>query len=285
MERRILIASLALAPLLACSLLSLPGTDGVAAPIEEASTPDVSVPDVVTADVVDAGGGNYAIAILGDRPKRWWRFDEKDGETAREQIQAADGVYGSSGVTLGVPGALANDPGTAVSLDGKSGDITLPRDLDFTGNLPISVEVWVKVPKRDGESFGFLVDHETWDTRGGWSLIFDDNHLEYELYGGDGGGKIITANGIGDPADGQWHYVAVTYDGATVKTFLDANLVVQRASLPTVVYDTDAGIKWLVGRQSCDSCGQHLEGVIDELAIYDYALSQTRLKAHFDAAH
>src|SRR5262249_21986453 len=82
----------------------------------------------------------YTAAVLQDPPVASGRFGEAAGRTAFDASgHGATGTY-LGGVTLGQPGALANDPDTAALFDGQNGhaDFANPVGDDFT------VEAWVK---------------------------------------------------------------------------------------------------------------------------------------------
>src|SRR5262245_26734042 len=70
----------------------------------------------------DAGADGqsvYAAAVLADAPLSYWRLGDAVTPVAKDSASGRhDGVY-KGGVTLGVVGAIANDPDTAVAFDGQ----------------------------------------------------------------------------------------------------------------------------------------------------------------------
>ena len=81
------------------------------------------------------------------------------------------------------------------------------------------------------------------------------------------------------PATGTFHHVVASYDGSVLRLFIDGALGSQenddRAAKPK-----DSAL-W-IGRRADDA--RSIDGVIDEVAIYDKALAEDRIVAHHRAA-
>jgi hypothetical protein len=75
-----------------------------------------------------------------------------------------------------------------------------------------------------------------------------------------------------------WHHLVVTYDGATLRIYLDGSLSNSRAST-TGVTNTPAG--FYIGGDALDEAP--LSGSIADVAVYTSALSATQVAAHFNA--
>src|SRR5207248_1885596 len=77
--------------------------------------------------------------------------------------------------------------------------------------------------------------------------------------------------------DNAWHHVALTKDGTNLILYLDGSSV---ASTPMTeaTYYQGGGIA--IGRDG-DSSGSYFPGNIDEVAVYDHALSASQVAAHW----
>ncbi|MBK5117153.1 MAG: hypothetical protein JJE23_09590, partial [Thermoleophilia bacterium] len=84
----------------------------------------------------------YRAAVMTDAPTAYWRLGEATGTTATDETARAPGSY-LGGPSLERPGALIDDPNTAVSLDGTNDQMTAAAAVL---NLPaaVSLEVWIK---------------------------------------------------------------------------------------------------------------------------------------------
>ena len=68
----------------------------------------------------------------------------------------------------------------------------------------------------------------------------------------------------------RWSYVAVTYDGATLRLYVDGEQVSSGPSLSGAIQAPDNPL-WIGGNRPY---GEHFDGLIDEVRVYDRALAQ-----------
>jgi hypothetical protein len=231
---------------------------------------DAAGPEEAGADA----GSVYAAAVMADRPALYARFGERSGPSAVEAAGHHDGTYPATGVTLGVAGALTGDVDTAIELVGGAA-IRFPDGVDFAGNGPFSVEVWMR---RDPSlPDAFILDHETYP-RTGWSLFASGSSIFFERWG-KGEHPVAAANQA--VPDQAWHYLAATYDGQTMKLYVDGALGEAKPASNAIAAVTGG---WSVGGQNCECQSNFLAGGLDELAVYDHALEPSQIAAHYQAA-
>jgi hypothetical protein len=224
----------------------------------------------------EAGASAYAREVLADQPLLYFRFGESGGATAHDEMGAFDAAYPTFGVTYRLPGAIANDPNTAVALDGQS-KIQVPRGADFAPKAPFSVEVWLQVASPPA-ALGFVIDHEDFSgPRRGWDIVIDDTGLSFERWGA-AGNSAVPAPAL-KPA--TWTHLLFTWDGSVARSFVNGQLGTENNSL--IAIDAVAG-GFSVGGQNCTCSGTFYKGALDELAIYDKVLLGDRVQAHLRAA-
>ena len=281
------LAALTITVLGGCSLIYPLGDDLVSVSASDAAAPDsaTSTGDAAPpASPYDDGGGpadgptsRYAKAVLDDAPIVYLRLGESAGPTALN-LAGPGGTYAVTGVTLGAPGALAGDTDTAVTFTDGSGAISMPPGAEFDGLAPFSVEVCVK-PSASNTSLGFTIDHEAFSGgRRGWLLRTGETGFVFERW------DEPTGRAIGSPAPpatGVWQHVVGVFDGTRAYLFVDGSLVSQDdIPLPIPV----RGNTYSIARQNSGGSGNSFRGDLDELAIYDKALTGSRIAAHYAAA-
>lgn len=173
-------------------------------------------------------------------------------------------------VTNGSPAFMASPFGTALDLDGVSQSTLLPANL-LAGVSNFSIAVWVN-----------------WDGGGDWQRIFDFGNGPAQnmfLTPRSGGGTLrfaITTNNYWNEQSveaallpiGQWQHVAVTYNGSQVRLYTNGVLAAANAMTLTPASFNPA-LNYL-GDSQYD--GDPLfNGRLDELFIYNYALSATEI--------
>lgn len=217
----------------------------------------------------------YASVVLADGPVAYWRLGEKAGTfVARDETGKHDAQY--DGCTLGVPGAIAGDTAASFAVDASS--IVLPIGLDFAGTAPFTIEAWIN-PAASQQVFRHAFTQVWFDTEGrqGFSLLIDYGKYAFERFvDGSNQSKVVAPVAV---RTGAFSHVVATYDGATMRLYVDGSMM-----------DTSPDTRALPSSSEpmyIGASGTHqqvIEGVMDEVAVYDKALPEARVKAHFAAA-
>jgi hypothetical protein len=215
----------------------------------------------------------YVAEVLKDAPVAWFRFEEKDGTDAKDEMGGPPAKYSTNGIELGAAGVRGS---RAVRLDG-SGSITLGKRFGFDGKLPHSIEVWFTAEIVDQNvryiwsHRGFAQQDVDW-----YALYYNEGALLYER-------RTPTTNaycGAPTPTTGVRYHAVLTF-GATARLLVDGKLTEESFMIGDIGNPSDAEL--VVGDRTGGQLNK-LKGTIDELAIYDKLLGDVRVKAHYDAA-
>jgi hypothetical protein len=153
--------------------------------------------------------------------------------------------------------------GNAMQLSGtqyaQSNNPALP-----VGNASRTIEAWVKTSTSTN---GVVANWGNTLTNQRSGLIVVNNHLYYVGENNDLQGSInISTN--------SWHHVAITFDGTTLKLYVDG--VLDNSSTKT--FNT-TGTTLRIGQRSVGDAGSELyNGIIDELRIWNVARTQAELQ-------
>jgi MSHA biogenesis protein MshQ len=153
-----------------------------------------------------------------------WHLGESGNGTPGEYEDS--GQYGNHGQggegnSLRVPARVAGRVGYGQDFNNADGlhdliDVGSGASLDITGNQ-ITIEAWIRhnLTLQWGSWYGFL-NHKGWID--GYRLVFPDNSLNvaFQLPG-----QTHDLRSTGTVSAGEWHHVAATYDGATMRIFID----------------------------------------------------------------
>lgn len=242
--------------------------------------PDASI-DAPGTDGSTSLASRYAAEVMRDGPLVYLRLNDKEGAAvARDESgHGHDGQYAGLGLAFGINGALADD--TAVSFVDGSGMIKMPPEIDFDGFKSFSVEVWFRT-RPNNTQIGYVVDHQQYDpSRTGWALrVGDATNFERWLNGAG-----VNAIGKAAPPPEQWHHLVAVFAGtpppAQQSLYLDGQKIDDGgsdSSLPPL------GTTFTIGHQNCN-CGDATAfiGDLDELAIYDKALTSPAIQRHYAA--
>ena len=261
-----------------------------------AGTPTTGGTFPVTINVTDASGASaqksYTITIVG-RPRYadvvlatpnlgyYWRLGDVPPSTAlTNTFGGVNGVY-VNGPTLGVAGAPASDPDTAVRFDGVDDRATTPPTI-FDN---VSIEFWFKSTQGIGTS-------ARWN-EGAGMVTTDINPAKDFGISLRSDGAVVAGAGTNGSADsivssssgynnGNWHYVVFTRvkSGGAMQLYVDAVLVASASS--TTGNPGNGQIPFAFGRIQ-NPPGHYFAGTLDEIAVYSQALPQAAITSHYNA--
>lgn len=213
----------------------------------------------------------YSDSVISDAPVAYWRLGESSGSsTAVDQMGVQNGVYGSS-VVLGIGGVLVGDVAFAAGFDGTgSSYVSLASNaaLNITGSA-ISIELWLNVPNGPHSQYLYCA----FTVNNGFALTLGfvgQNKLGYwDGQGSSVGGPIVS--------DSNWHHLVAVASGTSVTFYVD--------TVPDGPYTiispsvTFTGSRYIGAFNS--SSGQNVNGLMQELAVYNIALGIDRIAAHY----
>ena len=193
-----------------------------------------------------------------------WKFDETSGTTAAD----------SSG--NGNTGTLTNMTGSEWTTGKVGGGLTFDGTNDYVGlgnvhnNLgDATVSAWVYVQGGSG----------TWR-----SILMKNKILGFELnsgngitlFFGNGSGWGPAASSASNVPMNQWVHVAGTRSGSTVTVYIDGVSDGTSSNSATGSNSLSLGIG---AKQLVSSANGHLPGIIDDVRMYDHALSAGEISA------
>jgi hypothetical protein len=169
----------------------------------------------------------------------------------------------------------------AFSLDGLGGgqdDHVLLSRMAADGLADLTLELWVNTTK----SRGAIVSAANGNDRGGNELLLIQNTTGLVVW--------VKQQSSGPlPVfvdDGAWHHVALVREGAVGRLYVDGGLIDVRTYPAGPL---EVGPRGLLLGQDQDCLGgcfegeQALDGLVDEVTIYARALSESEIRAVFEA--
>ena len=212
-----------------------------------------------------AAVSGYAQAVLADSPTAYYRLDEASGSTVHDSSgNSNDGTYVSA--NLGQGGALASEPDSAVT-SGQRGTVlhaTVPG-LPANNN-PVSLETWVNYVCCNAA----MTVLQYGDVAGGagFAVSLGDNADSLIVTAGASSTTVPTISGMRS----GWHLLDVTYDGTRVLVYQDGQVIGGGPFGPLTTSPLGQG--FIVG---ANATGMG----VDEVAVYNSALTTARVNAHW----
>jgi hypothetical protein len=221
----------------------------------------------------------YKGEVMTDHPVGYWRLDDAaDTRFAEDSSGHAAHAVVVGAVTFGQPGALADDPGVTL---GEDQWLSAGDRFDFADGTPFTLELWV---------YPAVIDN--------WRPVLSKG----DYLGYTGGYSFLTTAYGGTPqlvmqpfwagSSGEafslpltaavWTHVVVVVQDAAVDVYYDGVLAAHGGFSRR--WDPSPEPFTIAGPSDAYHGGGSYEGRIDEVAVYDHALSADRIAAHYAAA-
>jgi PKD repeat protein/glucose/arabinose dehydrogenase len=223
-------------------------------------------------------GTPYDQAVLVDSPSAYWRLGEASGTVAGDASGGnRSGAYVDT-PSLAQPGALAGSANTSVGFDGVTEHVQVPYAAALNPST-FSVEAWAYVTGGQGRYRAVVSnrDYAPGNARGFILYAAADN--TWQFWVGNGGADWGRAFGPAIALN-TWTHLVGTYDGTTMRLYVNGVL----AATSTSAFGVNTARPLRVGAGANERTPDYLfAGRIDEAAVYNGALSATRVQQHYAA--
>lgn len=247
---------------------------------------------------------DYRATVIGDGPIAYYTLDEVaggDGTQADNLGTLGDDAHGEffgedmeADPGPGLPGFEPDNMAMRLTLFNETGEATLFEDASG-----MSVEEPILDEMMAFTLTGWINPSEIENSnRAG--LFGQDNAIEFGFISGtdiqmwaelpDGGDVHI--NSLHEIEDDNWYHIALSADGIEGETFLYVNGEEQDLTEDTSMVLEDlgkdsfgvSGNPFNVGGGAIYGADRQFAGALDEIAVFDRALSETEIQAHYAAA-
>ena len=233
---------------------------------------------------IDVCGGSFSIdAPYPENTAAFWNLDEAAGPYS-DAMGLNDGVGNVAAPTATTEGRVAGAQ-VFVEADGTGIDVVESHTFSWLNTDSFSVELWVKTPGAVVRGTQVFIGREEGASGMQWWIgVNADGEASY-LIQDETGGSTLAKIGVGpDLTDDDWHHLVLVRDAisGTNSFYVDNALIdetVQNFPAGLASATANLNIGWL------DTAGNafRLDGVIDEVALYDRALTVDEIDDHFVA--
>ncbi len=200
----------------------------------------------------------------------WWRFEETTGSTAADSSgHKRDGTL-QGGISFdknSVPGKA----GKALRFDAKDAMVEVKDYKGIGGTRPRTVAAWIKTTSAQGEIV-------SWGKKD-FGQMFTFGYIRGRVGVTPNGGYLYMN---AETHDDKWHHVAVVVQKAELPNLHD-NVTLYLDGAIAEIHDIGLLDLWPIqtGQDLPVRIGRGFKGLLDDLRIYDRALSDEEIDALF----
>lgn len=233
---------------------------------------------VVTKSVVVAKSLKYAVRItpFTQGLVGYWRMDE-DPAIHNTSIIDESGE-GNSGVLNTGDGAtnksVAGKFNRAITFDGIDDYVALGNPVSLQITETITLSAWIKSNDKS-EKKRIINKLDSGAGQQSYTLFTGTNGKVIFKFWTGGVAKSVSSTT--DIVDGNWHQVIATYDGSSMRIYIDGVLEATTSSITGAIDNDSSNVD--IGRKADNN--QFFNGQIDDVRIYNRALSSEEVLSLF----
>jgi hypothetical protein len=203
-------------------------------------------------------------------PAGWWRFDDT-GAVAVDSSSNANNASVLSGATWG--GGVV---GGAVNLNGSSQWAVAADSNSLDATNQITLSAWIKPSKQDTQ---YIIKQARYDVTDGYELSLSSSGKVFVRFNQKTSDNALRVNSTTSyPSNGNtWMHVAATYDGSTIKLYINGELNASSNQTFTIATNSVG-----LGLGAEDSGTAPFKGQLDDARVYDHALTAAEIKTLSD---
>ena len=198
----------------------------------------------------------------------YWKFDEGSGTTA-----ADSSGNGNNGIISGSAAWVSGRYGSALNFDSVSNyvGVNSPTNIPID-NSPYTIEAWISPISNGAKGIVGWGNYGTNNQVNAIRLLGGScSNLGFRHYWWGNDLDVCTAN----PIDRSWYHLVALFDGTTRKIYLNG---VQIASDTPTGHNVPSAANFRIG---LTYSGEYFNGTLDEVRIYNRALSADEIWNHY----
>lgn len=237
--------------------------------------------------LAEAAYADYFSSVLADNPLAYWRLNETQTDVAINSStngDAYDGTYvgvkggpaGPSELGDGTPLSGFASSNVAYDMGGSEEHMFVDSQL-LSGLSEFTMTGWFWIRGLEEERTGLFGQNDAVE----FGFVATD---QLHLWTANGGSMTWQFDPSTDVPDFEWFHVAAVGTGDDLQLYLNGALVGTGGTPTSGDYGSSAFPFRVGGGGIFDASGNNFRGILDEVAVWDMALSPDQIAGHFAAA-
>jgi hypothetical protein len=206
----------------------------------------------------------------------YWKFEEGNGNTALDALGNNNGTINGATYDVGLVGGT-------LSFDGSNDYVEIPDDPSLRGMSQLTVEAWIYPKTVDPYYQGIVVKrNNTGWTEVTYQMYLDDDYEGcWNVSNGGSPGGDARCGGPSVLAINKWYHFVGLYTGQMAELYINGNACGQ-APFEGGNVSNKLNHRFLIGTFAYGgSQAYSFYGLIDEVAVYNRALTQEEITQHY----
>ncbi|MHC4068842.1 MAG: LamG domain-containing protein [Planctomycetota bacterium] len=216
---------------------------------------------------------NFVLAI--NDPVAHWKLDEGTGMIAEDSAGDNDGNL------INGPNWTTGIIGEAIEFDGVDDyvDVNSVGELNFERTDAYTLSAWYK---GDVENHAILSKMDTPVIYRGYDMYIFSGYVRAHILNSWPSNAICETGTLYPISDSIWHHIVITYDGSSssngLKIYVDGMEEITTVNVDSLSSTIQNSVSFKIAARGGTRITHHLGGTIDDVRIYDRALSAEEIQ-------
>jgi hypothetical protein len=213
----------------------------------------------------------------------WWKLDASDTYDGTNWTIADNSSNSNTGTSSGMTQAnlVQSDLSFktsyspfALDFDGANDRIISVSNSGFTSNDARTFLAWIKSTDSSGVNKTIIQTGPDGTCNGNFELSIHQGKLMFNTWASCGSG--YSKSGANVITDGNWHFIAITYDGSNINGYVDGSLAGGDFPVSSVTTST-LNTPYYIGGSATGSYSKEFNGSISNCSIWNAALTSAQV--------
>ena len=176
------------------------------------------------------------------------------------------------------PPPVMDPPGNALEFDGANDYVVVANNDNLRLRTAITVEAWIKADSLAGWEAPLSYMQDDAGNESGYGMIYVGNKMRFSLVTETMGRDDFNDNPGATINTGIWYHIAGTYNGSTIKFYLNGVLAASEAKSGYIDLEFQPS-DLRIGAYHDANEDYYFDGAIDEVRVWNFARSEAQIQA------
>ena len=225
----------------------------------------------------------------------YWKFEDEFAVQYKDEVNENYGSAFRRPPDSGIPGQVGNafdfDGNEFLGYSGNGNRIDLRDDgkYNFESNGDFSLEFWIRRDAAPTTNEIIMARGLSSDNPRFWVAVTSTKAIEFGLFDSDGNGPVTQAVTLSNKIlENNWYHIVVVRDSVENKNLIFVNGNLEASPIFTYTNNFSAtDLPLSIGSRRTESADERptelsFDGIIDEVAIYNRALTSVEVLTHYN---
>lgn len=215
----------------------------------------------------NGSGGTLANDLVGH-----WKLDETSGTTINAEV-GSNGTFSGAASVSSSSGKI----GTSINFDGTNDGISVPNSASLENFTAFTLAAWVYQTQASQAAASRIISKSDTVSGDNYALRLTNDNVGASFRMEVDGDNQTDLNSNTDIQENEWTHIVGTWDGSNMRLYINGSEDSASPVAKSGTIDAD-GKALMIGTHEDAPALRRFEGLIDDVRVYDAALSAAEVR-------